>query len=1335
MKRIALHISRATKVALVFLLVLVAMALSVARLLLPMVDDLREQVQEQISAVVGAPVDLGELSGSVVNFNLAVEVSELTVFQPQHPAQTSLQLTDIVLELDTLSSLTHMQPVFQRISIGDGRLMVDGQPGSLALTGFPASPVEAHTRPKRERAHIRRVLDLIAQQRLIDFRDLHFVFTMPSGETNEVAVRRMVLSGSPVNRRLAAVIETDTGQEVNLTMHLSGRAYSWPDVMLGGYVSVPSIDLKPWLPLLPKALKEETGLQINQLHSGTKLWFSYTPQGWDVRGQVRSDMLDVDWKGQTLPPLTALRSDIALTFSREEPPRLWLNDLSFIYSGFPYPESNLFMEWRDKGERSFTLTADTVHLQPLALAITASKQMPKIVDDVVARLAPRGRLNNFVLRTYPDRKPFDFELTADMRNVGVDHYYGAPSGERVNGSFRMNANAGVIDVDSSEFTLGLENVFDDVWNFDRVVGRLYWHIVDDVYVLRSDGLSLHGGEGVLNTRLRLDIPFDASKNIWMALEAGVVDGDIAYAGKYLPTKAAMSNELSDWLTGAIKGGDIRQGAFIWNGPLTGPYVPNDTSWGLFFDVSKTAFAFDANWPAVTDIDGLVSVDQDEALVRADKARLYDSRLSGVTAFVPEILGNKPLMLNIKGQAASDGVDGLRILQETPVATAINHAADRWSMTGPLAVNLDLDIPLTAGAEGDYRIGVRLNNNSFTVPEANITGNALNGEVLYSSKGLSGRDLTGEVFGNPASLNLSTRKTGKSETTLLDVKSRVSMETLSKWLGQDFYGLATGETDYRAKVSIGNSVKVDVTSDLTGVATTLPAPLSKSAKDREPIRVSVNVAKGQPVTVRAELEQKAVLGMKLDDKGRLTSVGAHFGEGKLFAPKSLYPETGILLTGQLNELQLQPWVQWWNNSPFAGDALEESTSQSTTPANQSSTGLLSHIEVKNFGVRHLFWSGDDEIFSDSLVDISRDGQAWDVRFVAPDLVGSVSVLGGDEPLKVDIDRLDIPSSVLPQHKVETDEQGRAIPLPPEKDDEDPLEQVDPASLPDMNVTIRKIRLSGRDFGHLSFNGRGIKDGVQVNDIQGELGNGVFDGSLTWRLQNKLHKTTLTASFGSSDIETMLESWGYPNLLTAKKLDDRINLNWQGSPADFDMNDLTGDLTFDIRDGRFLSVDTASGALRLFGVLNLDAITRRLRLDFSDLYSSGMAFDSVKGKMNFQNGLITFSEPVVVKGPATDLHLGGQLYVPDRSLNMELVVTLPVTQNLSVVSLLLGQPYIAGATYLFDKLLGSTVEPFASLRYEIKGSFSEPEVRLDRLFSNKVGSKKQPQKRDPEALQRE
>ena len=333
-------------------------------------------------------------------------------------------------------------------------------------------------------------------------------------------------------------------------------------------------------------------------------------------------------------------------------------------------------------------------------------------------------------------------------------------------------------------------------------------------------------------------------------------------------------------------------------------------------MTNTGFAFDANWPDLTGIDGLVSVDQDEVWVQAKEARIYNTQLTGMTARVPELLGDNPLMLNVKGQASTDGKDGLRILQETPIASAMNHAADNWDMTGNLDVNLDLDIPLSSkGPEGEYKVGVKLNDNTFTLKDADITGSQLNGEVFYSSKGLFSQGLKGEIFGDSAVIDLSTRASGKSQTTLVDVKSRISMDALSRWLKQDFFGLAVGTTDYRAKISIGSSVKVNVSTDLQGVAMILPAPLHKAAKEKESLKVHLDIHKDQPVNIKADLGRKVSTNLALDKKGLLLGIGAHFGDGKPVAPKK-----GVLVTGQLDVLELEPWVQWWKSSPF----VEKST---------------------------------------------------------------------------------------------------------------------------------------------------------------------------------------------------------------------------------------------------------------------------------------------------------------------------------------------------------------------------------------------------------------------------
>ncbi|MGC5209903.1 AsmA-like C-terminal region-containing protein, partial [Escherichia coli] len=59
----------------------------------------------------------------------------------------------------------------------------------------------------------------------------------------------------------------------------------------------------------------------------------------------------------------------------------------------------------------------------------------------------------------------------------------------------------------------------------------------------------------------------------------------------------------------------------------------------------------------------------------------------------------------------------------------------------------------------------------------------------------------------------------------------------------------------------------------------------------------------------------------------------------------------------------------------------------------------------------------------------------------------------------------------------------------------------------------------------------------------------------------------------------------------------------------MATLAGQVHMDVHSGQFLKVDP--GAAKLLGVLNLQALPRRLTLDFRDVFSEGFAFDTVAG----------------------------------------------------------------------------------------------------------------------------
>lgn len=57
-----------------------------------------------------------------------------------------------------------------------------------------------------------------------------------------------------------------------------------------------------------------------------------------------------------------------------------------------------------------------------------------------------------------------------------------------------------------------------------------------------------------------------------------------------------------------------------------------------------------------------------------------------------------------------------------------------------------------------------------------------------------------------------------------------------------------------------------------------------------------------------------------------------------------------------------------------------------------------------------------------------------------------------------------------------------------------------------------------------------------------------------------------------------------------------LAWDGTPLGINMASLTGTVRLKLESGTLQKLEGGAGALKLFGILNMEALTRRLRLDF-------------------------------------------------------------------------------------------------------------------------------------------
>ena len=91
--------------------------------------------------------------------------------------------------------------------------------------------------------------------------------------------------------------------------------------------------------------------------------------------------------------------------------------------------------------------------------------------------------------------------------------------------------------------------------------------------------------------------------------------------------------------------------------------------------------------------------------------------------------------------------------------------------------------------------------------------------------------------------------------------------------------------------------------------------------------------------------------------------------------------------------------------------------------------------------------------------------------------------------------------------------------------------------------------------------------------------------------------------------------------------------------------------DVAGGQFLKVEP--GAAKLLGVLSLQALPRRLVLDFRDVFSDGFAFDFVRGDARIEKGVL-FTNNLQMKGVNAAVLMEGTADIAREAQDLKVVV---------------------------------------------------------------------------------
>ncbi|GAG20402.1 unnamed protein product [marine sediment metagenome] len=125
-----------------------------------------------------------------------------------------------------------------------------------------------------------------------------------------------------------------------------------------------------------------------------------------------------------------------------------------------------------------------------------------------------------------------------------------------------------------------------------------------------------------------------------------------------------------------------------------------------------------------------------------------------------------------------------------------------------------------------------------------------------------------------------------------------------------------------------------------------------------------------------------------------------------------------------------------------------------------------------------------------------------------------------------------------------------------------------------------------------------------------------------------------------------------------------------------------------------------------MFNVDEISRRLSLDFSDIFSKGLAFDQIKGQGDIRNGNL-YSDKMFVVAPSSLIEINGRTGLVSQDYDLKVVVAPRLGSQISMLSAL-ANPIAGAMVFLAHKVFSKQLSRMIQYQYEIKGSWDSPDI---------------------------
>lgn len=1240
--------------------VLLAIAVGLFRLLLPRLPEYQDDIKEWASAAIGLSV---EFSGMDARWGLSgpeVEFYDAELISTDNFARI-IAAKEVSVGVGLMQLIFKGKPVVDRVSVRDTTLEIRQQAdGEWWIQGKPINELV----PKR-------VAGTATGGSPIEIvgKDIRVQFLRPGDERpKNFMVSSFLLKRD--DRRIAIQAEIDLPKDLGrhvtfsatqlLTEPASERVWNVTveasGIELAGVTALQPID----------AVRFDSG-------SGSiDLSLEYADN------RVQKATANIDIEDISIAGLSGLAVSGRLEFLYDTDG--WLiaaDDLKAITPAGDWPASDFRFEASTDSNGKIVMVdarASYLNFADVAVVVPWLNEQQRAL---LAEFEPSGVLRNLeVTIGHLDSDAPDFSVSADLLRLGIAAGDKRPGVRGFSGRVRADTSGGRLEIRTDDLVVTAPGILGEPLTLDTMSGTVIWRRSNSRTTILSDSIVISNEFFASETNIEVSMRDDGTAP-FIDLDSTFSISDISEVGRFVPFMPKRP-KMSKWFQEALVSGSVPRGTVHLHGPLDKfPFDGNEGSLYVEGNIRDAIIIYQPKWPAAHIIDADVVIENMRLI--SERSHVINAGNEIINARL-EIADFRQPELTINAHATGT-LESLRQLSiQSPIGEMLGGQLDRVTVTGDASVDLDLRVPIRDWENFSFQARVTASDGSVRIEGFNAPLTNFGGIVTIERDDISSESLAGQFLGRPVSIDLTQAPdTMPKYRVIATATGAATAEALISELGLPLGDRVSGQTNYDARLLFPRgdvddplAFAIEIKSDLAGLAVDLPQPLGKPLYDTIDLTTTILLPNGgeriESTGVAGDLLSWQVAFVKSEQQWDLDRGVLLFGN---LAESEAVPDTrGLHLRGNADYVRVLDWFE-------------------LSREGQAKTGVGDRIRSIDMTIDNLHVLGQHLV--DHRIRVDRSARDWLVQLEGEDIVGSAFVpydLTSGRAIVVEADRLVLPGDE--QQLVEASA------------------QVDPRSLPPITMNIKELAFGKRHFGAVQATFARTADGLESEAIIAKDETFEIVGNAGWVLDEsdpEGYRSYVNMSLTSSDVERTMERLDYDPGIVSNDLAMVLEMSWSGGPRDDLLEFLDGEVQLRIGKGQL--ADVKPGAGRVFGLLSIAALPRRLALDFRDVFGKGFVFDSIDGTFRIVDG-DTYTCDLSLESPGANIGIVGRAGLATRDYEQTAVVSASFGNALPLAGALVAGPQVAAALLIFSRIFKKPLQEVTQVYYGIGGSWDEPVI---------------------------